>query len=59
MTKAQEQARIRYLNALDSLAAIQLHLEELMTAHQNDPANWGFVGDIGRFEEKLAELIED
>lgn len=38
---------------------LEIHLAKHANEQEQDPGNWGYVGDLGRIEQKLNELLNN
>lgn len=47
----------RYTESHDLLKRIASHLEQHKASQAQEPANWGYAGDLGRVTEELAYVL--
>lgn len=49
----------RFADAQDLLKRIGARLDQHRKSQSQEPANWGYAGDLGRITEQLAYVLAD
>jgi len=56
MSTTKDAYQTRYSEIETLLEKLHIHLKKHSEDFNNDPGNWGFVGDLGHIQEVLSSL---